>query len=190
MEAMAYTLARCRDWKVFATLTWKGASVPSPVTQRKMLFAHLYRVAKLQKIPFRRLLWAVRQEKGEKTGRQHYHVLIGWRGPKATIGHCFTLNSNWTKLPKCGWARHFVYNPGQDAVGYITKGLSGCFGGNRLDESNYEAGKFGWDSSEVTLSEAFVRLVSRSTNRRLNGETLTGRCGKSEERKIGDKNQP
>jgi len=183
MESMVYTLARCGDWKVFATLTWKGATPPPSTSQRKLLFAHLYRVARLQKIPFRHLLWVARKERGEKTHRPHYHVLLGWRGDNATIGDCFTLNSFWNRLPKCGFARHFVYNAGQDAVGYITKGLSGCLGETRLGASNYEARKFGWSENEVTLSEAFMRLISRSMNRRLRGEKPTGHSGKSSSKK-------
>lgn len=176
---MAYTLSRCSDWKVFATLTWDGVTPPPSTSQRKLLFAHLFRIARFQKIPFRRLLWVVRQEYGEKTFRPHYHVLFGWRGPRANIGQMFTLNSFWTKLPKAGFARHFVYNPGKDAVGYIMKGLSGCLPEQRLEASNYEAAKFGWSENEVTLGEAFIRLIGRSMNRRLGAEGPTGHSDKS-----------
>lgn len=177
---MAYTLARCSDWKLFATLTWSGIEPPTSTCQRKLLFAHLYGTARFMGMPFRRLLWVVRQERGEKFNRPHYHALLGWRGPRANIGQCFALNSFWDRLPKCGFARHFVYNPGQDAVGYIMKGLSGCLPEQRLEASNYEAAKFGWSENEVTLSEAFIRLIGRSMNGRLGGERPTRLSDKTE----------
>lgn len=182
MESVVHTLARCRDWKVFATLTWSKAQPPTSAGQRKLLFAHHYRMARTLRIPFRRLLWVVRQELGEKFNRPHYHVLYGWRGEKATVGLCFTANSLWQAThADCGFARHFVYDAGQDAVGYITKVLSGS-ARDTVSASNYEAGKFGWSVNEVTLSEALLRVISRS-NRRLGGETLTGHSGKSADEK-------
>lgn len=178
MESIVYTLARCRDWKLFVTLTWSGEP-PTSAGQRRLLFAHLYRIARTYRIPFRRLLWVVRQENGEQTNRPHYHVLIGWRGEKATISQCFTLNSLWQKTARsCGWARHYVYNPGEDCVNYITKGLSTGLGDFRLAESNYEAGKFGWSKNDVTLSAALVRLIGRAM--RLNGGTRSGLSAKSD----------
>lgn len=132
--------------------------------QRRLLFAHLYRTARTVRIPFHNLLWVVRQERGEKFGRPHYHALIGWKGDRANIGQCFALNSFWNRLPKCGFARHFVYEPGQDAVGYITKGLSGCLsdqGRDYLAASNYEASKFGLDWNEVEFSKALLRSIGR-----------------------------
>jgi hypothetical protein len=176
LESIVYTLARCRDWKVFVTLTWSGEP-PTSAGQRRLLFAHLYRISRTFRIPFRRLLWVVRQEQGEKTLRPHYHALIGWRGEKASIGQCFALNSDWQKISRsCGWARHYVYNPGEDAANYITKGLSVGLGDFRLAESNYEAGKFGWSQNDVTLSAALVRLIGRA--QRLNGETRNGLSAK------------
>lgn len=157
------TLSRCNDWKVFATLTWSNAQPPTSTCQHKLLFAYLYRVSAFYRIPFRRLLWVVRHEKGEQTNRPHYHALIGWRGASANISQCFALNSLWTKTNRlCGFSRHYVYETGQDALSYITKGLSGGLRGGRLDASNYEAAKFGWSNNEVMLSESLCRLISRA----------------------------
>lgn len=179
---------------MFASLTWANAKPPTSPTQRKLLFAYLRGVASAQKIPFRQLLWVVRQERGEKTFRPHYHALIGWRGQQATVGQCFALNQSWLQLHRlCGWSRHFVYDCGQDAVGYITKGLSGT-GRDTTAASHYEAGKFGWSENEVILSGALLRLVSRAS--RIKGQN---RPGQSEKRvcalvesvaNIPDKNQP
>lgn len=129
----------------------------------------------------------VRQEQGEKFNRPHYHVLYGWRGQKATVGQCFTLNNSWLNAHKvCGWARHFVYNPGQDAVGYITKALSGS-ARDTLAASNYEAAKFGWSVNEVTLSASLVRLVSLA--QRVNAGIHPGQCGKRSETKCGQSSE-
>lgn len=179
MESTVHMLSRCRDWKVFATLTWSEVQPPTSAGQRKLLFGHLYRIARIARIPFCRLLWVVRQERGEKFNRPHYHALIGWRGKPATIGLCFALNSSWAKQhPLCGYSRHYVYDCGQDAASYITKGLSGS-GRDTASASNYEAGKFGWSENEVTVSGALMRLVGRDIRRCTNGNTLTGHSEKS-----------
>jgi hypothetical protein len=182
MESVVHILARCPYWKVFATLTWSGATPPTYGCQRRLLFAHLYRIARIKRIPFRNLLWVVRQERGEKTNRPHYHALIGWAGgDTSNVGQCFAFNSFWNRLPKCGFARHFIYDPGEDAIGYITKGLCGCLseqGRDALGASHYEASKFGWSGNEVELSAALVRLIGRSIERN-HGTTFTAQSEES-----------
>jgi len=146
-------LARVHRWDVFGTLTW--SSVPSTLGGTKLLFAHLYGVSRSMGVPFRRLLWAVREERGEHTDRLHLHVLLGGFQYPPNVSDCFRLNSAWGSLPRCGWARHHIFNRSLNGVAYIVKCLSkeGTEGGDW-----YESGKFG-SGSKLVLSDSVYRCV-------------------------------
>ena len=92
-------LSRYRCWRVFGSGTWSSLVVPGPNVQRKLLFAFLYETAKMAGIPFRRLVWA-------KTGREHYHWLIGAAEWKPPLSDMFRFNALWDSLPKCGFSRN------------------------------------------------------------------------------------
>jgi len=69
-------LCRYRNWGVFGTGTWSSTVLPNANQQRKLKFAFLYETADLAGIPFRRLVWALRHERGEQFGREHYHYRL------------------------------------------------------------------------------------------------------------------
>lgn len=150
-------LARYRDWQVFGTLTFAGVE-PNLCASRKIVFAHLYRAAKLLRIPFPRLVWALRVERGEKGGRLHYHCLLGGAdGKRVTLATCFVLNSLWERLPRAGMARHRLFDRKQaGAVAYVASCLAN---GDTVGADFYESMKFGSIGSDVTLSNSLGRSV-------------------------------
>ncbi len=152
-------LSRYRCWRVFGTGTWSSPVVPRPVQQRKLLFAFLYRTAKMAGIPFRRLVWVARHETGERFGREHYHWLIGAEEWQPTLADMFRLNELWDDLPKCGFARNHLFDERLNGVEYVTKCLSGSAPGDTLGGDFYEGSKFAHRGAEVTLSNSLARAV-------------------------------
>lgn len=152
-------VARYRDWQIFGTLTFSGASAPSATACRKHVFAHLYRCANILKIPFRRLCWVLRVEHGEKTDRIHYHFLLGGKIKGITVGTCFALNALWEGLPRAGMSRHRVFDSKpfrENGVNYVVSCLAneGTAGANF-----YELSKFGLRGSDLTLSNSLCRAI-------------------------------
>jgi hypothetical protein len=152
-------LSRYHHWRVFGTGTFRSAVVPSEVKQRKALFAFVYETAKMAGIPFRRLVWASRHEKGEKFGREHYHWLIGAQEWTPTLGDMFRLNALWNSLPKCGFSRNHQFDQRLNGVEYVTKCLSGLAVRDTVGGDFYESSKFSLRGSEVTLSNSLARVI-------------------------------
>lgn len=171
-------IARFDGWQFFGTLTF-AQPVPGLVLSRKLVYAFLYKVPRVLHTPFPRLLWVLRVEHGEATGRLHYHFLLGG-GNSANLGHCFTLNAMWDALPRCGHARIRLFDVSQNGAAYVASCLAaeGTAGANF-----YEAQKFGTQGSDVTLSNSLVRLVG---GRRVDVDRLRGQeCGKKRRQKRG-----
>jgi hypothetical protein len=72
--ALTYTLQKVH-WQFFGTLTFKSEKLPERI-RLGMYFALIRRVCRWQKVPWRKCLWALRQESGEITGRLHFHFLL------------------------------------------------------------------------------------------------------------------
>jgi len=183
--ALAYTenqgeldvIARYKGWQYFVSLTFAGAE-PTITCSRKLVFAHLYRASRLLRVPFGRLVWCLRIERGERLGRLHYHALIGGSVIKPTIGLCFTLNALWDALPRCGFARHRLYDGKQNGVAYVTTCLA-IPGSTGADF--YESQKFGSRGSDVMLAGALLRVVGGKSTKR-------ARCVRNGDN--GNKNSP
>ena len=62
-------------WQFFGTLTFKRDRMVER-WRLGMWFALLRLTAKQFEIPFPKLLWVLRQEKGEQFGRIHFHYLL------------------------------------------------------------------------------------------------------------------
>jgi len=150
-------LSRYRCCRVFGSGTWSSPVVPGPNAQRKLLFACVYETAKMAGIPLHRLVWATRHELGEKTGREHYHWLIGAEEWKRTLSDMFRLNALRDSLPKCGFFRNHRFDQRLNGVEYVTKCLSGSALRDSLGGDFYEASKFAFRGAEVTL--AFEKLI-------------------------------
>lgn len=156
--AEATILARYDHWQVFGTGTFTGSRTPSALSERRLVFAFLYEVARLSGVPFGGLVWSTRRELGELGGRVHYHWLIGAKGWTVTKGQCFTMNSLWDDMPRCGFSRNHRFDPALNGVEYVTKCLSsGAAGG--LGGDYYEGSKFASGKSEVELSNSLSHVI-------------------------------
>ena len=178
------------EWQVFVTLTFVREHMPESV-RRRYWFSFVRVVAGNFKRHFRRVLWLLRSEHGEQTGRFHYHALIGGLTPLSlTERDCLVMMSQWEHLRPlverigpdgerrklsrfCGMARIRVYSPGMDGLDYfvgcefLTQGQfcwSPGSGANR-----YEAGKFG-KADTVEISES---CFSEMRARRSRGSAKT-----------------
>lgn len=137
------------DWQFFCTFTFKSERLPERV--RIGLFFALLRQFGTQfgvKFPF--LLWCLRQESGEMTGRRHFHALIA--GAQTSLRNpttCFWLMDKWEKLGG-GMARVHVFDSRLNAGSYILKqsGLETNLGGDA-----HESAKFSSKACELMLAD-------------------------------------
>ena len=138
------------NWQFFGTLTFKSERLPERV-RLAMFFAHLRQFCRQFGLKFPKLLWCLRQEQGELTGRRHFHYLIaGAPASLANLTTCFWLQDEWEKLGG-GMARVHVFDPRLNAGAYILKqtGLDDAsFGGDA-----YESAKFSGKACELLLAD-------------------------------------
>jgi len=152
-------LGRYRHWKVFGSGTWSTPVPPCRAVQIKTFFAFIRQTSKLVGVPFHRLVWAARIELGEKTQREHLHWLIGNQDWTPSVSQQFQLMGLWDSLPSAGYSRSHIFNPELNAFGYITKALPSSGFHGSVGGDFYESSKFGFDSSEVILSDSFALCV-------------------------------
>jgi hypothetical protein len=128
------------------------------------MFVALVRMqARSFRVHFSEILWCLRRERGESTGRLHLHAVIAGLPPSAGPRNCLALMSQWESLGG-GMARVSVYNSSLDGLDYILKG-SGLTESKatRWAGDYHELSKFGgW--CDVTLSESVCRHL-RNRNR-------------------------
>ena len=146
----------------------------------KMWFALSRTLAKWQHVHFSKLLWVLRTEQGEKTGRTHFHCLIGGLPKMALRGARLVTHkgggSSWqnptTHALHAKWARMglneadtnprisrwSIYQAHLNGAAYIVKCLEGLEGRHLADR--YETGKFIWGDNELTLSDSVSKVVS------------------------------
>lgn len=140
-------------WQFFATLTFKSLKVNEAVWL-KMYFALMREQADNFGVHFSKLLWALRYELGEQTGRPHFHALIaGLPDSSVHAGTCFSFMRIWEKH-RGGNARVRVYDPTFAGVDYVLDGVDEAVktaGGNW-----YELNKFG-GRCDVMLSMSLIR---------------------------------
>jgi len=145
------------NWQYFLTLTFKAENH----CQRfgPSMFLALVRIqARSFGLHYRRMIWCLRREAGEGTGRLHYHAVIAGLPPSAGERNCHAICSQWESIGG-GIARVSVYNGSLDGIDYILKG-SGLTESTakRWAGDYYELTKFG-GSCEVTLSESLVQYL-------------------------------
>jgi hypothetical protein len=128
------------------------------------------------RVHFSEILWCLRRESGESTGRWHLHAVIAGLPPSVGARNCFAVMSQWERLGG-GIARVSVYNSSLDGLDYILKG-SGLTESTakRWAGDYHELSKFG-GSCDVTLSESLCRSLSnrsRSGWRGIGGHETRG----------------
>jgi hypothetical protein len=153
-------------WQLFGTLTFDNKTVnKSERIKLAMFFALLRTQAGNFGLHFKRMMWVLRRENGEATGRFHYHFLIAGLPPH--VVHFATCNSTekiWVRLGG-GHARVTEYNPRLGAVDYILKRgdeivLSVA---TRFAADYYELMKFG-SSCDLMLSESLCDHLFQRTS--------------------------
>jgi hypothetical protein len=143
--ALTYTLQRVH-WQFFGTLTFKSAKLPERV-RITMFFAVVRCLCRWHKVPFRKCVWALRQEHGEITGRLHFHFLIAGLPPFAVqVATCMSIKAQWEKLGG-GMARVREFDSREQGLEYLLKCLNA---GANL----YEVTKFSYSADEVMLSNS------------------------------------
>src|SRR5579859_6434322 len=145
-------------WQFFATLTFARERVPARF-RKSMVFALLRKQSRVWGVHFKQVLWFLRPENGESTGRFHYHMLIGGFPPSAvTPRNCLAIASQWEGFGG-GMARVREYVGAFDGAAYVLKDLEQSRSVASLSAmDNYEVSKFG-TACELMLSESVVRLI-------------------------------
>lgn len=148
------------EWQFFCTLTFKRERMADALRQ-SMFFAWAREQSGNFGVHFSRLIWALRSELGEATGRFHYHALIaGLPEHATTVSTCFAMMRIWERLGG-GHARVSVYSHSLDGVGYVLKGLAQFDSeraNSRLSADFYEFTKFN-SSQQITLSKSILRVI-------------------------------
>lgn len=140
-------------WQFFVTLTFKSLKVNEAVWL-KMWFAMIREQADNFWIHFSDVMWALRFEKGEMTGRPHFHALItGLPASAVNVATCFSFMRIWENF-KGGQARVRVYDSTLDGVRYVLKGVDEVYMNSGANW--YELGKFG-NRCDVMLSMSLIR---------------------------------
>jgi hypothetical protein len=169
------------------------------VLRRKYFFAFLRELASGVGLHFLSLLWLLRPENGEQTGRRHYHALVGGL-PQHVLSdrYCLRLMAVWEhqrplvrrigpdgkpqELSKfCGMARIRIFNPSLDGLEYClpSHGKEARSSGWSLSGANsYEANKFG-GSTEVELSQSTAAYLKARQRRYWLGDARCGQNGSS-----------
>ena len=157
------------NWQYFCSLTFKGERQCKRYGAQ--MFVALVRTqAKVWKVHFKKVLWCLRRESGESTGRWHQHAVIAGLPPSAGRRNCLAMMSQWESLGG-GMARISQYDSSLDGLDYILKG-SGLTESKatRWAGDYHELAKFG-QSCDVTLSESVIRYLG---NRQQPGQRGTG----------------
>ena len=141
------------EWQFFCTLTFKSLRANQAVWL-KMYFALTRRQADDFGIHFSKILWVLRYEVGEQTGRPHFHALIaGLPNTAVQTATCFSLMKGWEDLGG-GQARVRVYNSALAGVEYVLKGVDEAY--LNAGANWYELNKFG-GRCDVMLSMSLIR---------------------------------
>src|SRR5262245_48289898 len=151
LDSFAYTLARLR-WDIFGTLTFR--SVPPRGIAWGQAWALMRHAAEIVGQPYKRLLIALRCERGEIGGRVHFHFLMGGTETRNATTLSFQLRHEWRQhLRSSSHIR--PYDHALAGVAYVTKCLS------TTGADDYEMRKFAPAAVEVTCSRSIFRVVRK-----------------------------
>lgn len=171
-----------QSWEWFVTLTFasrdeagNAVKVPDQHARQRMVFAFLRRAAEGNKrdkttgrrvsvIPFKVFLWVVREERGERNGRYHFHILLaGFPQDRRNKSEQFSLRSIWQEVGG-GFADVRTFDTGLRGVRYVLKGLEEW---SRSNANAYEAGRFNEDGNRTLIvANACLEKWGRRTEQR------------------------
>lgn len=154
------------DWQLFCTLTLYDEEHSDSWVIKRWFALHRM-VCRWFRVYQPNLLWCLRSELGETTGRRHYHALLGGL-PMSTLHKvtCFAIK-NSAENYGFGMCRVYVFNPQLDGVGYVLKGLDEAVCKHTTGASLYEFMKF--QPFKVMLSTALIRVIEKRDHK---GQTL------------------
>ena len=176
----AWLLAKI-DWDVFGTLTFR--EIPPKSVMQKCAAEFVRRVSKkiYNLSTPRNLLYGVRYELGEKTGRPHYHFLTGAkRAPETRVNkttlakqmeHIWenevkqTLKSNAYR-PCVGFSKIRKYDSSKTGAGYICKDALSARDLYELKKFHTDITQgFGDDAQRVSLGPKLLLEIAKMRNR-------------------------
>jgi len=149
-------------WQWFVSLSWKDQK--SEGITLRTLFAWLRTVSKWASVPFPRLLWVYRCERGEIGLRLHLHVLIGGLPERVakSLSMIHSVRNGWLSHGG-GWSRVTPYVDSLAGVDYVLKGDYEGIGVGTVGGSAYETRKFG-RAPEGMASNSVRRLLRARSN--------------------------
>ena len=151
-------------WQFFGTFVFHGKV--REAIGATMFFSAMRKEASFFRVHFKQLLWCVRRESGEISGREHLHALIaGLPAYAITERSCRGIEARWASFGGAS-AVVRVFNRSLDGPAYILKGLEQAFDASQQGVDLKEFTKFS-RSSEITLSESVIRVAM---SRRLLGK--------------------
>jgi hypothetical protein len=158
MEAPEIHVLNQIGWQFFGSLTFKQERLPERV-RLSMFFALIRKAARDVRVPFKKLLWCLRQERGEATARRHFHFLLAGLPVEAvSLRTCFSLKNAWEQL-KGGMARVTVFDPALDGGSYLLKPDS--HSASPVDAGDtYESTKFGGGFCNLMIAQSVWRLAT------------------------------
>ena len=147
------TIATRISWEFFGTLTFRGKEA-RPSRGYKLVWPFFRDVATQFDRPYNKLMICLREERGEATGRFHFHYLLAGVRPSNSITASHIQAALW-KRRTGGFAQVRPFDGSRAGAAYVLKCLSG--------EDEYELAKFG-RTDRVTFSRS-VGLCIRSLDR-------------------------
>src|ERR1039458_6372622 len=142
------SLARVQ-WDFFATPTFAG-KVPRTQIAFGLAFRWLQDTAKVCRVPYNRLLIALRGEGGEEKGRFHFHCLVGGTATRNYHSLTHRLDHLWKFSTGSARVEIRQYDRSLAGADYVCK----CLGANA-----YELNKYSF-ANTVTLSASVIRLIA------------------------------
>jgi hypothetical protein len=141
-------------WQFFGHLTFKRQSEPE--ARRLARFSAMLRpVAYRSHTHFLRLLWCLRQERGDLGGQVHFHFLLAGLPPRAVTPRTCREAETWWTRKGGGNAVVTLYDPALHGVAYMLK----VSAQDSRSRAGRESGKFGPGDCELMLSGGLRRLL-------------------------------
>lgn len=154
-------------WQLFGGLTFLSANLSERV-RLCMWFSFVREIAKFNKLHFSNVLWVLRLERGDLSGRLHFHFLVsGLSQQNISIGDRFAMRALWKR---CGGGISVIdlYDNRLHGLPYIA-GLLGCSASDigSTGSMAYESAKFGAANSVLMLSKSVLKVIKANHRRDL-----------------------
>lgn len=150
------------EWQLFCSPTFRPEprnkdDIPSERLRLSMIFAWLRMIARAGDARFNRMLWVIRQERGEARGRLHLHALIAGLPPEKPHSKRFRfqVKNSWETVGG-GNNRVRTFQAAMSGESYLLKEDAWTLGANA-----YESKKFGSGTCELMVSESTWKMAAK-----------------------------